>query len=143
MGDQSITQLLIDWGKGDRSALDRLMPLVYVELRRVAQNQLRHERGNTLQATAVVHEAYLRLVDQDIAWANREQFFSISARLIRRVLVDHARERTAAKRGGSARPLELDTAIAAPELDTVDVLALDMALEELSKLDEQQARIVE
>jgi len=145
MGDQSITQLLVDWGKGDRSALDRLMPLVYAELRRVAQNQLRHEQGNTLQATALVHEAYLRLVDQDrIAWSNREQFFSISARLIRRVLVDHARERNAMKRGGSERPVELDeSVIAAPGLDRVDVLALDMAIDELAKLDEQQARIVE
>jgi len=144
MAEQSITQLLVDWGKGDRTALDRLMPLVYAELRRVAQNQLRHEQGHTLQATALVHEAYLKLIDQErVPWSSREQFFAISARLIRRILVDHARARKAQKRGGAAGAVELDTNVAAPELETVDLLSLDMALDELGALDEQQARIVE
>src|ERR1041384_2202049 len=100
---EGITQLLIDWGKGDQAALERLMPLVYSELRRLATNYLRRERqGHTLQPTALVNEAYLKLVDQRNAkWQNRAQFFGISAQLMRRILVDHARQNQAAKRGGT------------------------------------------
>src|SRR6476469_1850086 len=102
---EGVTQLLIDWSKGDQAALDKLMPLVYSELRRLASNYLRRERaGHTLQPTALVNEAYLKLVDQRNAkWQNRAHFFVISAQLMRRILVDHARQHRAAKRGGSAQ----------------------------------------
>src|SRR5713226_5257326 len=102
---ESVTQLLIDWSKGDQKALDKLMPLVYSESRRLAGNYLRRERpGHTLQPTALVHEAYLRLVDQKNArWQNRAQFYGVAAQLMRRVLVDHARQHQAAKRGGSGQ----------------------------------------
>jgi RNA polymerase sigma factor (TIGR02999 family) len=145
MPDHVVTKLLIDWGNGDVSALDRLMPLVYGELRRVAQNQLRLENpGHTLQPTAVVNETYLRLVDQrGMEWRNRAQFFAISAQLIRRILIDHARHRRAAKRGGMAMRLELDSSIAAPQSDVVDAIALDNVLEELEGLDSQQSQVVE
>ena len=145
MPDHAVTKLLIDWGQGDQSALDRLMPLVYSELRHVAQNQLRLENlGHTLQPTALVHETYLRLVDQQrVEWRNRAQFFAISAQLIRRILVDHARHRRAAKRGGMATRLELDGSIAAPGSDIVDSIALETALNGLADLDPQQARVIE
>src|SRR5579872_398935 len=145
MPDHAVTQLLNDWGHGDRSALERLMPLVYSELRRVAQNQLRLENpGHTLQPTALVHETYLRLVDQQrMEWQNRSQFFAISAQLIRRVLIDHARHRRAGKRGGLSLKLELNSSLAAPQPDVVDALALDHVLEELAGLDPQQGRVVE
>src|SRR6266496_4769139 len=99
---ENVTQLLVDWSRGDQKALDKLMPLVYGELRRLAGNYLRRERqGHSLQPTALVNEAYLRLVDQKNArWQNRAQFFGVSAQLMRRILVDHARQRQAAKRGG-------------------------------------------
>ena len=145
MADHAVTRLLIDWGRGDQSALDRLMPLVYSELRLVARNQLRFESpGHTLQPTALVHEAYLRLIHQQcVEWRNRAQFFAISARLIRRILVDHARQRAAAKRGGMGTLLQLDSSIAASERDLIDALILDQALVELAELDEQQARTIE
>ncbi len=100
---ESVTQLLVDWGQGDQKALDKLMPLVYSELRRLAGNYLRRERqGHTLQPTALVNEAYLKLVDQrNTRWQNRAQFYGVAAQLMRRILVDHARQRQAAKRGGS------------------------------------------
>jgi len=144
---EGITQLLIDWGKGDQAALDQLMPLVYSELRRLATNYLRRERaGHTLQPTALVNEAYLKLIDQKHAkWQNRAHFFGISAQLMRRILVDHARQRQAAKRGGSEQQrLSITSAeattIKQPE---VDLLALNEALEELAEMDPQQGRIVE
>lgn len=141
-----ITQLLIDWGKGDQAALEKLMPLVYSELRRLANNYLRRERtGHTLQPTALVNEAYLKLVSQKNAkWQNRAQFFAISAQLMRRILVDHARRHHALKRGGSEQQrLSITTAeklVAQPE---IDLLALNEALDELAKMDLQQSRIVE
>jgi len=141
-----ITQLLIDWGKGDQAALEKLMPLVYSELRRLANNYLRRERtGHTLQPTALVNEAYLKLVSQKNAkWQNRAQFFAISAQLMRRILVDHARRHQALKRGGSEQQrLSITTAeklVAQPE---IDLLALNEALDELAKMDLQQSRIVE
>ena len=145
MSDHAVTAFLLDWGRGDQSALDRLMPLVYAELRRVAQNQLRLESpGHTLQPTALVHETYLRLVDQQrIQWRNRAQFFAVAAQLIRRILVDHARHRNAAKRGGMATRLQLDSSIASGAGDIVDAIALDRALKGLEALDPQQARVIE
>ncbi len=145
MSDHVVTRLLLDWGQGDQSALDRLMPLVYSELRHVAQNQLRLENpGHTLQPTALVHETYLRLIDQQrVEWRNRAQFFAMSAQMIRRILVDHARRRQAAKRGGMATRLQLDESIAAAGSDVVDAIALEAALEGLAALDPQQARVIE
>lgn len=143
---EGITQLLIDWGKGDQAALEKLMPLVYSELRRLASNYLRRERGeHTLQPTALVNEAYLKLVDQKNAkWQNRAHFFGISAQLMRRILVDHARQHQAAKRGGSAQQrISITSAEKAVQPPDVDLLALNEALDELSKMDPQQARIVE
>ena len=143
---EGVTQLLIDWSKGDQAALETLMPLVYSELRRLATNYLRRERqGHTLQPTALVHEAYLKLVDQRNAkWQNRAQFFGISAQLMRRILVDHARQHQAAKRGGSAQQrLSITSAEGLVKQSGVDLLALNEALDELAKMDSQQSRIVE
>lgn len=143
---ESVTQFLIDWSAGDQSALDKLMPLVYSELRRLASNYLRRERvDHTLQPTALVNEAYLRLVDQRSAkWQNRAQFFGISAQLMRRILVDHARQHAAAKRGGSVHQrLSITSAEPLAQQPNVDLLALNEALDELASLDPQQERIVE
>jgi RNA polymerase sigma factor (TIGR02999 family) len=143
---EGVTQLLIDWSHGDQAALDRLMPLVYSELRRLATNYLRRERqGHTLQPTALVNEAYLKLVDQRNAkWQNRAQFFGISAQLMRRILVDHARQRQAAKRGGSEQQrLSITSAEKFVQQSEIDLLALNEALDELAKMDQQQSRIVE
>jgi RNA polymerase sigma factor (TIGR02999 family) len=140
-----VTKLLLRWRDGDRDALEQLMPLVYAELRRMARNHLSRERGDhTLQSTALVHEAYLRLAGQDPPqWQNRAHFFAIAARIMRQILVDHARAREAAKRGKGVRTLLLDEAILHPQKVDMDVIALDKALTELSELDEQQSRIVE
>jgi RNA polymerase sigma factor (TIGR02999 family) len=140
----SVTALLRAWRGGDEEAWGQLVPLVYDELRRVARRQLRRERGeHTLQPTALVHEAFLRLVDQKVTWQNRAHFFGVAAQLMRRILVDHARQRHAAKRGGGAALVALDSANAlAPERE-VDLLALDGVLEQLTSLDPQQGRIVE
>ena len=145
MADTGVTGLLIDWGKGDKAARERLMPLVYDELRNVARNHLsKEEPGHTLQSTALVHEVYLRLVNQDrVQWRNRAQFFAVSAQMIRRILVDHARARQANKRGGPAAKLSLDESIAMPKHNDVDLVALDDALNDLSRLDAQQAQVVE
>ena len=143
---ESVTQFLIDWSAGDQSALDKLMPLVYSELRRLASNYLRRERvDHTLQPTALVNEAYLRLVDQRSAkWQNRAQFFGISAQLMRRILVDHARQHAAAMRGGSDQQrLSITSAEPLAQQPDVDLLALNEALDELARLDPQQERIVE
>jgi RNA polymerase sigma factor (TIGR02999 family) len=140
-----ITGLLDDWGRGDPHALDRLVPLVYGELRRVAARQLRREReGHSLQPTALVHEAYLRLVDQrQVHWQSRAHFFAVSAQVMRRILVDHARRRKAAKRGDDVERVSLAQDIAAPASDAISVLALDRALERLETADPGLARIVE
>ena len=143
---EGVTQLLIDWSRGDQAALDKLMPLVYSELRRLATNYLRRERqGHTLQPTALVNEAYLKLIDQRNAkWQNRAQFFGISAQLMRRILVDHARQHQAAKRGGSVQKrLSITSAEGLVKQPEIDLLALNEALEELKKMDPQQERIVE
>jgi len=143
---QNITQLLVDWSKGDQKALDKLMPLVYSELRRLAGNYLRRERqGHTLQPTALVNEAYLKLIDQKNAkWQNRAQFYGVAAQLMRRILVDHARQHQAAKRGGSDQQrLSITSAGQLAEKPDIDLLALHEALEELKAFDSQQERIVE
>jgi RNA polymerase sigma-70 factor (ECF subfamily) len=141
----SVTKLLIDWGKGDRNALDEMLPLVYDELRRLAAHYLRQERpGHTLQTTALVHEAYMRLVDQKhVDWKNRAQFLGLAAEMMRRILVNHARDRAAAKRGGKAQRVSLSIAADLSIQPDVDLLALDEALTELSKLDPRKSRIVE
>jgi len=141
-----VTRLLQDWRQGDEEARERLISQVYDDLRRLARGQLARERsGHTLQPTALVHEAYLRLIDQDrVQWQNRAHFFALAATMMRRILVSHARKKHAAKRGGDAVPVTLDEALDADRPGpAVDVVALDEALEALADLDRRQARIVE
>ena len=139
-----ITQLLHEWRGGNARALDRLIPLVYDELRRVAARAMRGERvDHTLQATALVHEAYARLIESEIDWKSRAQFFSIAARAMRRILVDHARARSAAKRGGGAAKVPLENLTLASHEDPASFLELDDALTRLATLDSRQARAVE
>jgi len=141
-----VTGLLVQWARGDHEALERLMPLIYAECRHIAAHQLQHERrDHTLDPTALVHELYLRLVDQRRAtWENRAQFFGIAAQLMRRILVDHARARQTAKRGGSALLVSLDAAADTPnDTHVEDVLAIDEALDRLSAIDAEQVRIIE
>jgi len=138
-----VTRLLKAWHEGDRAARDQLMPVIYAELRRRAAAHLRHERpGHTLHPTDLVHEAYLRLCAQNLAWQNREQFFAVASQLMRRILVDRARARTAAKRGGGLR-VELSTGEGSSAPADPRLLDLDRALTELAALDEAQARLVE
>jgi RNA polymerase sigma factor (TIGR02999 family) len=143
--NQAVTQLLVSWSDGDRAALEQLTPLVYDELRRLASRYLRNERpGHTLQSTELVHEAYMRLVDQrHVRWQSRAHFFGIAAQMIRRILVDHARRRQAAKRGAAPVKLSLDDVVAATGPRDLDLVALDEALENLARLDPQQSRVVE
>ncbi len=143
-----VTPLLLAWGNGDAAAGEQLLPVVYAELHRQAARAMRREGDeHTLQATALVHEVYLRLVDQNrIEWRNRAQFFGVAAQAMRRILVDHARGQHAAKRGGGAQQVTLNDAnqpIAADGDHAVDVLALHDALERLAALDPEQARLVE
>ena len=141
-----VTRLLLAWNAGDQAALEKLMPLVYGELRQLAERHFRKERrGHTLQPTAVVHEAYFRLIDQTrVTWKNRGHFLAIASQAMRRILIDHARGRGAEKRGGEVEKVTLDVAIASPEpAREVDILALDEALERLKALDGTQAQIVE
>jgi RNA polymerase sigma factor (TIGR02999 family) len=140
-----ITSLLVRWQDGDANALEALIPLVYQDLRRVAKRYLAQERpGHTLQSTALVNEVYLRLVPaQNGEWRNRTHFFALAARIMRQILVDHARGRHSEKRGGDAIHLSLTAAQEVALPATVDVLALDDALKRLEQLDEQQCRVVE
>ncbi len=141
-----VTQLLNDWSKGDQTALDQLMPLVYAELHRLAASYLSRERSDhTLQPTALVNEAYLRLIDQNsVAWENRAQFFGIAAQMMRRILVNHARDRHADKRGGpDVLRVSLDEAISFFEERDVNLVALDEALTRLEEMDQRQSQIVE
>jgi len=140
-----ITERLIAWGAGDRGALDQLLPVVYQELRRMAGNYLRQENpGHTLQPTALVHEAWLRLIDQArVNWRNRAQFFGVAAQMMRRILVDHAKAKHREKRGGEAVKLSLDEAINLSQERAADLLALDDALYELTRVDKRKGRVVE
>jgi RNA polymerase sigma factor (TIGR02999 family) len=143
--NDNVTRLLMDAKSGNRNALDELLPLVYDELRRVASRQLASERKNhTLQATALVHEAYLRLIGQhSVDWQNRLHFFSIAAEMMRRILVTHAIAKKAEKRGSGELTISLDDVVTFPNKQDVDIVSLDETLKELAKFDEQQAKIVE
>lgn len=140
-----VTRLLLDWGHGDQSALDSLLPLIYNELRRVADSYLRRDRpGHTLQATALVNEAFLRLIDQNqINWQNRTHFFGAAANLMRQILIQHARANHAAKRGGERQKLYLDEAGDVAQSSDLDLVALDDALRDLEAVAPRQCRIVE
>ena len=140
-----VTQLLVAWGAGDRAAGEQLLPAVYEELHRQAARAMRREGSeHTLQATALVHEAYLRLVDQRrVEWRNRAHFFGVAAQAMRRILVDHARSHRAEKRGGDCEKLEFDEELLPSGERAVDLIALDEALLELERLDARQSQIVE
>lgn len=141
---KEVTRLLVDWGNGDQAALDDLIPLVYEELRRMAGRYMRREsQGHTLQTSALVNEAYLRLVDQkSVKWQNRAHFFGVAAQLMRRILVDHARSRLRAKRGGRAQMVSLaEQAVMSNEV--AEVIALDEALKNLAEMDQRKSQIVE
>lgn len=146
MSNEDVTRLLVDWSNGDKVALDQLTPLVYDELRRLADRYLCRERmDHTLQSTALVHEAYLRLIDQkNVQWQNRAHFFGVAAQMIRRILVDHARAHQTAKRGAGAPKLSLDDAFAVPgQYRDLNLVALDDALKQLERMDNRQARVIE
>jgi RNA polymerase sigma-70 factor (ECF subfamily) len=141
-----ITRILREWQSGSREALDRLMPIVYNELKTLASRQLAHEwRHDRLQTTVLVNEAYVRIFGQrEVDWQNRGHFFAIAAQIMRRIVVDHARRQLREKHGGGAVALELNEAIPNPEpVDAIDALALDRALQKLEQLDPEQGRIVE
>ena len=141
----AVSQLLKDWGQGDESALEKLMPLVYEELRRIAHHQMARERaGHTLQTTALVNEVCLRLIGgAEIPWQDRAHFMALSAQLMRRVLVDHARGRGRAKRGGAIKNLSLDESLAIPVGRDADIVRLDDALNALAAADARKAKTVE
>ena len=140
-----VTQLLIKWSNGDQAALDKLLPVVEHELRRLAHHYMRRERaGHTLQTTALVNEAFVRLVNRkSVQWQNRAHFFGIAAQLMRTILVDHARSHACVKRGGGADKLELNDALVVSQDKAAEVIALDEALKQLELIDPQQSRIVE
>jgi RNA polymerase sigma factor (TIGR02999 family) len=140
-----VTQLLVEWRNGDAAAFDKLLPLVYDELRRIASRYMKRERaGHTLQTTALVNEAYLRLVNQQgIDWQDRAHFFAVAAQVMRRLLVDHARTNHYAKRGGNAVQVTLDEGAIVAESQNVEILALDEALTRLATVDERKVKIVE
>jgi RNA polymerase sigma factor (TIGR02999 family) len=142
---RDVTQLLMAWSDGDESALEKLVPLVYGELRRLARRYMRRERrDHTLQTTALINEAYLQLVDiRNVHWQNRAHFFALCARLMRRILVDFARSRRFAKRGGGAQPLCLDQSLALSPEHSPDLVAVDDALQALAKVDGRKAQVVE
>src|SRR5258705_952397 len=140
-----VTQLLVAWGNGDQSARDQLMPLVYEELHRLAHQYMRRERpGNTLQTSGLVNEAFLKLVNQrELQWQNRAHFFGIAAQIMRRILVDYARNRGYAKRGGNAQRVSLNEALTASAERSAEVIALDEALNNLTAMDERKGKVVE
>jgi RNA polymerase sigma-70 factor, ECF subfamily len=141
---KEVTRLLVDWGDGDKAALDELIPLVYDELRRLAARYMRREsQGHTLQTSALVNEAYLRLIDQkSVQWQNRAHFFGVAAQLMRRILVDHARSRLRAKRGGGAQMVSLaEQAVMSKEV--AEVIVIDEALKGLAEMDPRKSQIVE
>jgi RNA polymerase sigma factor (TIGR02999 family) len=141
----TVTQLLVQYQQGDAQALSRLFPIVYDELRRIAGGYMKRENpGHTLQATALVNEAYFRLVDQKaVVWQNRAHFFGVAAQIMRRILCDHARARHAEKRGGHAARLTLDDALGLGDSGTPDLVELDDALKKLAEISERQAKVVE
>ena len=140
-----VTQLLVAWGNGDQTALDQLMPLVYSELHRLARRHIKKERpGHTLQTSALLNEAFLRLVDQrDAHWQSRAHFFSIAAQMMRRILVDYARSRRYAKRGGDARQVTFDEELVVSRQLSADVIELHDALNEMAAIDERKSKVVE
>lgn len=139
-----VTSLLVASSQGDQEALDKLLPLVYAELRRIAERYLHRERqDHTLQPTALVHEAYLRLIDQTVSWQNRAHFFGVAAEMMRRILIDHARKAQARKRGSGGIKLALDEAINVTDERASELIALDDALKALAEFDAQKSRIVE
>jgi RNA polymerase sigma factor (TIGR02999 family) len=142
---QEITQLLLAWSDGDQAALEKLTPLVYAELRRLAKGYMLGERpGHTLQTTALINEAYLRLIDwKNVRWQGRAHFFGVAAQLMRRILVDFARTRHYAKRGGAAQQVSLDEAITIHEDRGAELIALDEALERLAEIDPRKSQVVE
>src|SRR5688572_25012385 len=144
-GQSHITELLLEWSEGNQAALERITPLVYGELHRLAHRYMNRERaGHTLQTSALVNEAYLRLVDQrNVKWNNRAHFFAIAAQMMRRILVDYARSHLYAKRGAGAVHLSLTKAEAVSKEPTAEVTVLDEALTKLESIDPQQARVVE
>lgn len=140
---QSVTQLLREWRAGDEQALNQLLPLIYDELHRLASSHMQKERpDHTLQPTALVHEAYLRLVEMEVPWQDRTHFFAVAARLMRRLLVDHAKARLREKRGGGLKVSLNEALVSSPEPD-MDVIALDQALQRLSDFDERKCKVVE
>ncbi|HET9478589.1 MAG TPA: sigma-70 family RNA polymerase sigma factor [Pyrinomonadaceae bacterium] len=140
----NLTALLVEWHEGDEAAVDRLMPLVYEQLRSIAHRYVRRERdGHTLQTSALVNEAYLRLADQKVVWQNRSHFFAVTARVMRHILIDHARRRRYAKHGGEARQVPIDEASAMSMERAAELIALEEALEDLAKLDRRKSRVVE
>jgi RNA polymerase sigma-70 factor (ECF subfamily) len=145
LSTESVTHLLLDWQQGDSAAFDKLTPLVYDELRRIAHRYMRLERnGHTLQTTALVNEAYIRLVgQQDVEWRNRAHFFAVVARIMRHVLIDHARRRQYAKRGGEAEQVPFDEASVMSNERAAELIALDEALDELARLDPRKSKVVE
>ncbi len=142
---QEITQLLLSWSEGDEAALDRLVPLVYPELRKLARRYMRRENpGHTLQTSALINEAYLRLVDQQhVQWEDRAHFFAVATQVMRHILIDHARRYRYSKRGSGAQRVPLDEALVLGQERAVDLVALDEALTSLAKIDERKSKIVE
>jgi len=142
---QGITQLLLAWSDGDQAALEKLTPLVYAELHRLAKGYMFGERpGHTLQTTALINEAYLRLIDwKNVRWQSRAHFFGVAAQVMRRILVDFARSRHYTKRGGKAQQVSLDKAITIHEDRSAELIALDDALESLAKIDPRKSQVVE
>jgi RNA polymerase sigma factor (TIGR02999 family) len=139
-----ITQLLVAWSHGEETALETLTPIIYGELRRLARSYMRQERADhTLQSTAVVHEAFIRLIDQNVEWKSRAHFFAIAANMMRRILVDHARAKLTSKRGAGMPRVGLDEQVMEAQERSVDLVALDEALAHLARIDPQRSRIVE
>jgi RNA polymerase sigma-70 factor (ECF subfamily) len=145
MSSAKVTQLLLELSGGNRTAVDELLPLVYREMKRIAGGQLRNERpGHTLQATALVHEAYMKLVDQrEVSWQNRAHFLGVATQVMRRILMDYAKSRQRDKRGGGVRPVSLDEALVVSEDRASDLIVIDEALTRLERLDPRQAKVVE
>jgi len=141
---ESVTQLLAEWRAGDEGALERLTPLVYEELRKLARRYMQAERiGHTLQPTAVVHEAFERLIDMDVSWKDRAHFYAVAARLMRRILVDHAKGHLRAKRGAGVTKMSLTEGMAGEQDDSVELLEIDRALSRLSEFDVRKSAIIE